>query len=123
MATTNKRQLRFSKKLIDNNLEYDYLANVSLTFNSDVENEYLFMIPTFYENRSDLISHKFYGTVELWWLICERNDIFDPFTEFSFGKEIIIPSVVDYQKFISDKIKVRYEYGDYVFTQREIKAD
>ena len=123
MASSNKRQLRFSKKLIDNNLEYDYLDNIKLAFDGAIENEYLFMIPTFYENRPDLISHKFYGTVELWWLICERNKIFDPFNEFLFGKEIIIPSVVDYQKFISDKIKARYEYGDYIFNQRKIKVD
>lgn len=122
MAATNKRQLQYKKLLVDNNLEYDYLQNISLEFNSDSESEYLFMIPTFYENRPDLISHRFYGTVELWWLICERNKIFDTSTDFYFDREIIIPSAVDYQKFINNKIKAEYEYGDYVFTQKEIKV-
>ena len=50
-------------------------------------------IPDGMENRPDLISLAAYGTVNLWWVICEANDIFDPHTQLVAGKQIKIPII------------------------------
>lgn len=42
--------------------------------------------------RLDLISHIYYGTSSLWWIIAERNDISLPMAEMAPGKELIIPA-------------------------------
>lgn len=45
------------------------------------------------EGRWDLISNKFYKTVNYWWLICLANLISNPFELVSAGTVIRIPSL------------------------------
>ena len=49
-------------------------------------------IPAGYNNRPDLISNLFLNTPGSWWLICERNNIFDTFEQLKSGDRIYIPS-------------------------------
>jgi hypothetical protein len=44
-------------------------------------------------NRPDAIAYKFYGNAKFWWIIAERNEILDPFTEFYKGRKLKIPSM------------------------------
>jgi hypothetical protein len=45
------------------------------------------------EGRWDLVSYKYYRTVNYWWLICIANDISDPFDVPPAGTIIRIPSL------------------------------
>jgi len=48
-------------------------------------------IPAGYNNRPDLISNVWMNTPGLWWLICERNNIFDVFEQLNLQDRIYIP--------------------------------
>ena len=48
-------------------------------------------IPRGFEHRPELISNLFLGTPNLWWVICERNVIFDVFEQLKAGTAIKIP--------------------------------
>lgn len=50
-------------------------------------------IPTGYENRPDLISNLFFGSVDSWWIICEKNSYFDVFENMNVGDRIVIPKL------------------------------
>ncbi len=36
----------------------------------------------------DNISWKYYNTERLWWLVCEMNDVVNPFEEIEFGLQV-----------------------------------
>lgn len=44
-----------------------------------------------YEGRPDMIGYLFYGDVGLWWVICQYNNIIDPFNELVEGTILLIP--------------------------------
>mgnify|MGYP003116951122 CR=1 FL=1 len=48
-------------------------------------------IPAGYANRPDLISNLFYSSPSQWWVVCERNAIFDVFEQLNSGDAIRIP--------------------------------
>jgi hypothetical protein len=48
-------------------------------------------IPNGFQHRPDLISNLFFNNPSAWWLICERNAIFDVFEQLNPGDEIKIP--------------------------------
>lgn len=50
-------------------------------------------------NRPDLISLKSYGTYNFGWLISLHNNILDPFSEYSLGRVVKIPSLDDYYRY------------------------
>ncbi len=50
-------------------------------------------VPIGYEHRPELISHIFYGTPALWWLLMVYNGITDPNEGFRIGQKIKIPKV------------------------------
>lgn len=52
----------------------------------------VFRIPQGMESRLDLISNKFYGTPDLWWVVAMVNDLLDPLTGFSLNQEIRMPT-------------------------------
>ena len=54
------------------------------------------------EGRWDLISYKYYKSVNYWWLICIANDISDPFDAPLAGTIIRVPSL-DYIMAIGNK--------------------
>ena len=52
-------------------------------------------------DRIDLIAYKYLGNAELWWVICDYNDIFLPL-ELTPGLIIRIPSIEHVQMQILD---------------------
>jgi hypothetical protein len=42
--------------------------------------------------RLDLVSHRYYGTAELWWVIALANDLFEPLKEAVPGLVVRVPS-------------------------------
>lgn len=56
------------------------------------ETDIMYNVPQSAENRLDLISQKFYGTPELWWVIALVNDIHDPLVGVTVGQQIRIPT-------------------------------
>ena len=46
-----------------------------------------------YEFRPDLIAHKAYGNSDLWWVICEVNQVYDPFFQLKMGMILRIPEL------------------------------
>lgn len=46
-----------------------------------------------YTNRPDLLSYVAYGDEKLWWVICEFNNIRDPFFGFKPGQILRIPGL------------------------------
>ena len=52
----------------------------------------LYRVPQAAEARLDLISQKFYGTPELWWVVAIVNNIFDPIVGAAVGQTIRIPT-------------------------------
>jgi len=49
------------------------------------------VIPPGYEHRPELISNIFLKTPVGWWIVCERNSIFDVFEQLNPGDSIKIP--------------------------------
>ena len=52
-----------------------------------------FVIDSAIMKRLDLISYKFYGNVEYWWVIMLVNNILNPFTDLPIGTTLRIPSL------------------------------
>lgn len=48
-------------------------------------------IPLGYEHRPELISSLFMDDPDMWWVICERNAIFDVFEQLNSGDSIGLP--------------------------------
>ena len=48
-------------------------------------------IPDGYHHRPELISNLFLSGPQGWWIICERNSIFDVFEQLKAGDSIRIP--------------------------------
>jgi len=44
-----------------------------------------------YDHRPDLIANLFMNTPGFWWLICERNSIYDIFEQLNTGDQLYIP--------------------------------
>jgi hypothetical protein len=77
-----------------NDLEYRYSLTRTLYINGSE-----IAIPNLYNEHQftdgdhwTLLSHKYYGTVELWWLICKFNGIVNPFILPEVGAKIKIPT-------------------------------
>lgn len=49
-------------------------------------------VPAAYKHRPELIADLFLGHPGSWWVICERNNIFDIFEELKSGSYIRIPT-------------------------------
>lgn len=69
-------------------LEYGLLNDPVVPDNTDV----WYTVPTGVIDRLDRISLKFYGTVDLWWVIACVNFIADPLTGFQPGQKIRVPT-------------------------------
>jgi len=51
------------------------------------------VVPTFCENRPDLIGDIFYESPGYWWYAMQYNSLFDPFETLNAGDEIFIPEL------------------------------
>jgi hypothetical protein len=49
-------------------------------------------IPDGYNHRPELIANLFLNTPASWWIICERNSIFDVFEQLNSGDTLRIPT-------------------------------
>lgn len=49
-------------------------------------------IPIGYAHRPDLMGNLYLGSAMAWWLICERNAIFDIFEQLNSGDAIRLPN-------------------------------
>jgi hypothetical protein len=58
----------------------------------------LYLVTSAEKNRLDLIALKFYGSSDLWWVICYMNNISDPLN-LPIGKSLIIPVLSGLRKF------------------------
>jgi hypothetical protein len=70
------------------------LTKVGIPFHQPISiqsGDKIYYISAEEEGRPDKLSNKFYGNVDLDWLICIANGIKDPLTELTAGKKIIIP--------------------------------
>lgn len=59
-------------------------------------NDALFIIPTVYEYRPDLLAYDLYNDSRLWWVFAERNPnklAYDPYFDFVTGLGIYIPKL------------------------------
>lgn len=55
------------------------------------DNAQIYVVPPKHENRIDLIAYEFYGSANLYWIICYANAIKDPL-DIKAGRPLIIPS-------------------------------
>tara|TARA_R110002020_G_scaffold16023_2_gene56833 strand:- start:192 stop:500 length:309 start_codon:yes stop_codon:yes gene_type:complete len=67
--------------------EREYGGNMELKFFPRTEGK----IPFGFNHRPELISNLFLNKPSLWWLVCERNSIFDVFEQLNAGDPIDIP--------------------------------
>jgi len=69
-----------------NNKFYNLLRSINVfpAQNSSIEDEYTVQI----NDTWVLISYKYYGTMYLWWLVCEYNRVSGFFSEISFNKTL-----------------------------------
>jgi len=54
----------------------------------------IYVIESRYDKRPDLLAHKLYGTVNLWWVFALRNPdlLIDPLEDFVSGLKIFTPT-------------------------------
>jgi hypothetical protein len=50
-------------------------------------------ITSTYQHRMDLLSNNVYGTPDLWWVICEYNNIQDPLSQLTIGTVLRVPDL------------------------------
>jgi len=53
----------------------------------------VYTVQNFYTGRPDLISNVFYNDVRYAWVICQYNNIIDPFGEIVAGRILLIPTI------------------------------
>jgi hypothetical protein len=90
----DNRFLYQEKVIVDNIPERDYLDNTLSTFRMRRQSSNYRIIQEDLQ-RPDLIAHKVYDNVNLWWFICFINQIVNPFDELVVGEVLIIPSIFD----------------------------
>ncbi len=73
----------------------DKFSNIEYSKNF---NDIYYTIEPGFEYRSDLISHKHYGTAKYDWFIEQINNIKDPIKDLTVGRKLLI---ISYQRLIS----------------------
>jgi hypothetical protein len=53
----------------------------------------VYTVENFYAGRPDLISNAFYNEPRYGWVICQYNNIIDPFGEIVAGRILLIPTM------------------------------
>lgn len=66
------------------------------------QDDILYEIDSFYENRPDLLAFDLYGSAKLWWVFMHRNMdvISDPIWDFVSGTTIRIPKKTTLEKYL-----------------------
>lgn len=94
-----ERRFLYRRANVNNNTELDYIDTPITTMDISYTQEW--RITGQYENRPDLISFKFYRSYDFAWLICDYNDILDPYDELEVGRKIKIPSLEEFYSFFN----------------------
>jgi len=78
---------------VEGRQQYYYNINRGFTFTGldNIPNSYYNEYQIVQEDTWSLISWKHLGTIELWWVICLFNRIYDPMREPDVGKYIRVP--------------------------------
>jgi len=102
MATLNQKRiyrnfsrLRFYDLVLDDRINKVRLGMKDQNFINNVKttvSHQNWKIPPKHEYRPDLISHFFYGTPELWWVIAEYSEFFRVPQDFYADRLIKIPN-------------------------------
>lgn len=50
--------------------------------------------------RPDLISYRYFGVIDYWWIILKINNIDDPWNDLVLGNQIMIPDANDIEDWI-----------------------
>lgn len=91
------RKIFYKSVVESNNKEKDYLDTKFTSMNFERYTQ--FTVPQYCEHKLYLVSFIHYGTVDLWWLIAEINDMIDPIGETVMGKILKIPDISDFYDF------------------------
>ena len=85
--------------------QIDLLSSLFKDFKNFMKTRFvkIYVIDEDTENKADLISFKIYGIHEYWWLICDLNNIVDPLTDLTRGKQLAIPNITDINLYIQNK--------------------
>ena len=91
---SNFSRLRFIPFIYDPNIKTSRLGLRDTTFNGKLDNlSYKFWtITSKYQYRPDLISVKFFGTPELWWVLSEFNKFKRPLQDFETNVVLKVPN-------------------------------
>ena len=63
----------------------------------------VYTVQNFYTGRPDLIANVFYNEVRYAWVICQYNNIIDPFGEIIAGRILLIPTITRLPLMLSTK--------------------
>jgi len=86
------KTIKLSDYTFDNIQVLDLLsAEYNEIFEGTSLNYSEFLVSQSFEGRPDLIANKFYGSTDLWWLICIYNNVINPLFDIPVGKRMRIP--------------------------------
>lgn len=89
----------------------DYLSAPYIQTIKNVKNFVLHPVSDADAGRPDLIAKKYYGSPELWWIICFYNGIINPISELKSGVTLKIP---DYSPIAADVRRTNTRTGQVV---------
>lgn len=91
--TSREDRYRSCKILKDKETDENLLSTRDLPTIKTSSSDRYHEVKSFEEGRLDIIANRYYNNALLWWVIAEANDIFDPITEVTAGRDLRIPSI------------------------------
>lgn len=89
-----KRHSRYTGGIVTKNrTDQDFLVLRNSLNLEEADGDIFIEVIQEYINRPDLLSHRVYGTPELWWVIFDFNEIQDPITQLKIGQLLRIPDI------------------------------
>jgi len=88
----------YNISVVDGTSELDFLHNTLSEFTMQYSPRY-YRVNGADLMRPYLISNRFYGTINFWWIIMLVNEIASPLTDLEVGQILKIPSKLDIYAF------------------------
>jgi len=88
----------YTKVVVDNNTELDFLHNPLSDFPMIYEPQY-YRVTNSDLMRPDIISYKCYGSVEFWWILMLVNGVDNPLLDLINGQILVVPNKLDIYSF------------------------
>lgn len=82
----------------------DILSSKYINLIESVRNYNIITVTSVEEFRPDIISKQYYGTEELWWVICQFNGVVNPLEDLYKGLEIKIPKYQDLVLYLQSSV-------------------